>query len=336
MGRYLGSVANATIFSKGLLRFDSTTMLDTTLTQAVEQLLIRGGYGNKVLSAINHTSSLELAFTDTQWSLEAMGLNTGVDSSIGGKILASETVTITNNTATLVGTPIAVVGSSVYAYTTYQGTYLNLNVTGQTITTTNIPTGTILCVKYLIAEQWASKIVIPSNIVPEIGDVYLTAQLFGDSDGRGAIGSVTINIPSFKFNGTQDISMTADGASTTALSGIALESQGTGCGEGVYAIITETLFATSDYSTVVELAIEGNDFGLTVPNTKTLQVWGKMNNVLQVIPNSAITFTSSEGAKATVGGTTGIVTAVSAGASQITATITANTSVSTQVTVTVT
>ena len=336
MRKFVSSVAVADGFIDGKLVYTSSTLMDSSLTQAVETLLIKGGVGNKVLAVANHSSEVSLAFTDTQWSLRLMALNSGATISNGGDIFEKETVTVTGNVGTLIGTPIVVSGTTIYAYTEYNDSPQSYVVTGQTFATTGVPDGTVMCVKYLKDAPTSQSIAIPSNITTAVIDLFLTVNLIGDVTGTGNLGTVTIRIPRFKFNGTNEIAMTADGVSNTPMSGIALEylEADSGCKDGVYAIITENIKSLEDFSGATGLAVEGGDFELAALATKALRVYAEINGNVDVIANQHLTFTSDTPATATIDND-GVVTAVAAGTTQISVEITDNTAIKTDLTVTV-
>ena len=102
------------------------------------------------------------------------------------------------------------------------------------------------CVEYLYTNDNARKLVVNANFTPDTVSVYLDANLYsGDAENPSTgtkIGSITIKVPRFLLNGTQELSMSMTGASQTPLEGSALATQAEGCdGEGIYAEIIEVV-----------------------------------------------------------------------------------------------
>lgn len=327
--KYLVGVGTVRAFEGNNLIFVGKTLIESSMEISVSSTDIRGGLSNALLGQYFHDSALSLTITDAQFNLPMIAKNVGTSVSVGGDIFKTESITLNGKNGTVTGTPVAVDGAKAYVYTEYDGEPYSLAVTGKTfsIDGTPIPEGASLCVAYLYHNINTSSIIIPSNIVPSRLHIYVTVNLTGDVvNGKGFIGTETIEIPIFQLSGSQTISMSADGVSNTNLSGnaIAFFEGGETCeGGGHYAKITEEIYNTNWYDGVTALAISGGDFSMAKSDSPvTLRVYAVAGGNSFLVDNSQLTFTSSKAATATVGANTGIVTPVAAGTTIITAKIT--------------
>lgn len=322
------------------------TLSTSGIEISTNTLELRGGLGNALQFVGNNTSAMKATITDITYNMSIIAMQAGVDQTIGGDIWTTVEATIANKIGTLpVGakTPIISTGGAVATvHAQINGKYVNMPMIagGNTFTATGIPDGK-LCVTYLYNEATATQIIIPANIVPAVVNLYITTPVYSSRTGVGARGSVTINIPSFKLDGTINLEMSADGAASQSLSGFALAREdidSTCTGMGMYATITQYLKNDNVLDNAIGLAIVDGDFSLKTGENKTLQVYaiGIGGANLGLIPNASLTFASATIAKATVGANTGIVTAVSAGDSLITVKISTKLSIEASCTVTVT
>ena len=113
-------------------------------------------------------------------------------------------------------------------------------------------------------------------------------------------------------NGAQDLSLTASGIATTALSGSALATftGAEGCdGHGYYAVVTEEIFNKNWYDNAYALVVDDSDIDLVVNETQKLNVYAMYTDgtAPSLVDPSELTFTMA-GSVATVS-TSGVVTA---------------------------
>lgn len=342
---FLVSVANVVGMIGNEIVFTSKTESSTSFNVQTSNTEIRGGQGNQLQGVYYHTGTFSCELVDTQFKLDYIALNTG--SSIlggGGKIWTSETVVLNGNIGTLLAdTPVAIDGQPVAVWVEYEGIHYTLPVTDSntfSVEGTDIPANSTICVSYRIESESSEEVTIPANIIPARLRVYLIGQLYGDTTGeQGSVGTVEVEIPVAQLSGAQEITMNADGYSTTPLSLMAIaynDESVAGCARNAYyAKITVVYDNMNWYDGVTALAIVYGDFDLTVGGTRTLTVYAQKGNRTFKVDNSKLTFTSSTTGVATVGEHTGLVTAVEAGTSLITVKITDKTSIEANATVTV-
>lgn len=326
--RFLVSVGDAVAMQGNNIIFTSKTLVDSGISVDTSNTEIRGGQGNQLQAVFYHSGTLNITLTDTQFRLPYIALNTGSTIVAGGKIWSQETVALNGTVGTLVGEPVALDGEELSVWTEYGDNHYTLPVTGKTFSVagTSIPANTTLCVMYRTTKNSAQTITIPANIVPDRVRLFITANLYGDTSGKGYVGKVEIEIPVAQLSGAQEISMTADGFSNTPLTATALaytDGVGAGCTQGqYYAKITELIEDSNWYDGVTALAIEGGDFELEEGENSTLKVWAIKGGSSFLAPNADLTFATEGGNVAEIGTHTGLVTATNAGETLLTVHIT--------------
>lgn len=208
--------------------------------------------GNKLYGRYAHTSTFDLKLTDAMFSLEYLAMNTGSDVTLGGDAMKDEKLTAdATGKVTLSYEARPMVGNTnIYAYVKKSGTdegYQRYAVTNKK----EVALGEALkdaevCVRYMYHNDIASKITISANFIPKTLTCILEANLYNggscDVETSTLAGKVTIKVPRFMLNGSQELSMSASGVSNTSIEGSALASGCAGCdGDGVYAEIVQVL-----------------------------------------------------------------------------------------------
>ena len=177
-------------------------------------------------------------------------------------------------------------GSAVYAYVVKANALDKNKRTRVAVTEDNKITGleanTAYCVRYMYTNASADKLVIPADFIPGTYYCFLTANLYsGDATNASTgtrVGEITIKVPRFMLNGTQELSMTATGAATTSIEGMALASGGSGCeDQGIYAEIVQVMFDERWYTDAQGLIIEDSlieeEAASYQPTTPVVYAW---------------------------------------------------------------
>lgn len=181
------------------------------------------------------------------FNLEYLAMNTGSDISLGGDVMVDEELTSTAKKIKLSQTAVAISGSKVYAYAKKSGTD---NVYDKyAVSEANeieVPVDGIYCIRYMYTNDLASKMIINANFIPKTLTLILEANLYSggscDIETSTLAGKVTIKVPRFMLNGSQELSLTASGVANTSIEGTALASGCAGCsGDGVYAEIIQVM-----------------------------------------------------------------------------------------------
>ena len=268
MAVFLAGVGNVTLMDGDDIFVTADTLTDSSITMDLSLEEVRGGTGAKLLGRYAHSSSFSLTLTDALFNLEYLAASCGEELEKGGDVFMDESDVVTNGTGEITLRANAVpmrTGSAVYAYVVKANALDKNKRTRVTVTEDNKVTGlepnTAYCVRYMYTNASADKLVIPADFIPGTYYCFLTANLFsGDATNASTgtrVGQITIKVPRFMLNGTQELSMTATGAATTSIEGTALASGGSGCeDQGIYAEIVQVLFDERWYTDAQGLVIE--------------------------------------------------------------------------------
>ena len=244
---FIAGVGNATLFDGERLVASANTLIDSGITIGLSFEDIRAGQGNKLYGRYAHTSTFDLKLTDAMFNLEYLAMNTGSDISLGGDVMVDEELTSTAKKITLSKTAVAISGSKVYAYAKKSGTdnvYDKYAVAQDN--SIEVPSDCTYCIRYMYTNDLASKMVVMANFIPKTLTLILEANLYSggscDIETSTLAGKVTIKVPRFMLNGSQELSLTASGVANTSIEGTALASGCAGCsGDGVYAEIIQVM-----------------------------------------------------------------------------------------------
>ena len=244
---FIAGVGNATLFDGERLVASANTLIDSGITIGLSFEDVRAGQGNKLYGRYAHTSTFDLKLTDAMFNLEYLAMNTGSDISLGGDVMVDEELTSTTKKIKLSQTAVAISGSKVYAYAKKSGTD---NVYDKyAVSETNeieVPVDGTYCIRYMYTNDLASRMIINANFIPKTLTLILEANLYSggscDIETSTLAGKVTIKVPRFMLNGSQELSLTASGVANTSIEGTALASGCAGCsGDGVYAEIIQVM-----------------------------------------------------------------------------------------------
>ena len=300
---FLAGVANAEIFDgENKLFATAKALTDSSITVGVSAEEVRGGEGAALRGKYYHSSSFGLRMTSAMFEMEYIAANVGAKIENGGDVMVyKEVVAGADNKLTLPTTAVPLAGNTIYAYASIKGEdkWETYPVADNAITVKKA--GATYCVKYFETNISARVIKINSNFVPDTLYVILTAALYaGDAKaGTGTkVGSVVVKVPRFQLSGSQELSMTMTGASTTAFEGSALAVDEESCeNKGYYAEIIEVLFNARWYDNVKSLAIDDSDVYLTAGEAVSLpiEVYALYDNALPKKISNAIISLSETG-----------------------------------------
>ena len=217
---------------------------------------------------------------------------------------------------------------------------------GKDATVSNLPSGTTVCVKYMKNDATAEQFVVSSAFIPSQCYALLTLPLFKSGtdaqsySSSSKVGEVQVEIPTFLFDGSQELSLTSTGVATSSLSGSALATftGNEGCdADGYYAILKQIIYNKDEFEDVKAIVIADSDIDLVVDDTQTLEVYALYggNVAPKLLDNAKLTFTSSDDTVAEVS-SAGVVTAKANGSANIEVVVTTKTSLNAIGVVTVT
>ena len=331
----------------------ATALTDGGLNVAVSEDVQRGGANNARIGSYFYDSNLGLKLTNTTFKLEYLATKLGSAIEAGGDVWELETITTTvANTITVTKTPVAPFDgvSTIYGYyklaSSTTDAFETITFTGSSATVSNLPIGSVVCVKYCYTNSGARKFKVNSSIIPNISYAIMRIpeNVAGTSKevytASSSVGELLVKIPKFQFDPNTDLALTSSGHASMDLSGNALINYGSGCSaKGYYAEIVENIFGKGTFDTVTNIMVEGSSdgFDIGVGDTETLNIYAKYSDGTSItkLDNSLFTFTSSAVGVATAGAHTGVVTGIGAGDCVITVTATTAPTLETNVSITV-
>ena len=326
----LAGVGRVDMYTQGFTDYigSSKTLTESGISLAVTEEEVRGGLGNAVLGSYFHDTGLTLNMTDALFSLEYLALNVGGTISVGANVVTMEQLTVgANGVITVTNQPQEfLAGNGYIAFVKKpsddEDAWKKVTFdTGAKTATTTFAENDVVCVRYCMTNDTARKFTISSTFIPSQISIILTFPLFKAGTEKvtsftssSKVGEIQIKIPNFIFNGSQDLSLTASGTSTTALSGKALVTftGSEGCDdEGYYGEIIEVVFGKDEWDGVRAIAIADANIELLTNETRKLEVYALYSGTVapKLIDNTKLTFTvTGEGASID---TTGVITAAS-------------------------
>lgn len=292
---FIAGVGTAEIFSGDVLFASARTLIDSSITIGVSVEDLRAGQGNALWGRYFHSSTFDLKLTDAMFNLEYLAANVGSEIEMGGDVFKDEELIADADgkvTLALTAVPIRTGSTVVYAYirealnggakrsavlVKEEEVTVGEGADAQTKTVSvvsGLTPDVKYCVRYMYNDGNSRKMTVNSNFIPGTFSVILTTPLFsGDACNAAStatkVGQLTIKVPRFQLNGSQELSMSASGISNTSFEGSALASGCTGCDDnGIYAEIIETIFNALWYDNYVGLEIEESEVESTVADYK--------------------------------------------------------------------
>ncbi len=300
------------------------TLSDTTFDASITGEEVRGGPGNLLYGKYFHDSNLNIQITDALFNLQYVAASLGVDVEQGGVTLyesakAGETVA-TGGKITLTNTAVAFDGAILAWYKKpADDDWTVATVADNAITISGATAGDHYCVKYFYQNMNAKSITIKAQYVPKTLHLVLINDLYsGDVANVGSAskyGRLITDIPSYQLDGSQNLSWSATSTATVSLNGSALAlDDGSSCEEDpIYGTMTQEIFGAKWQDDVKAVAVANADLELAKSATETLQVYAVFGGGVasRMMDNSNFKFAVESGTSATVGESTGVVTASS-------------------------
>lgn len=298
-------VANVDIFSGDELVGTATTLTDSSLTIGLSTEDIRGGQGAALLGRYFHTSTFELTLTDALFDLNYIAWSVGAELEDGSDILFNEQLTAAaagSLTLSHAAKPLGGCNDGA-TYGWYRlasepnGEWNRGTVDGTTLSGADIAENSVYCVKYFYTENAAKKIRVKADYIPDTLHLVLKENLYAGGDMSGSsstkVGYLVIDIPRFQLDGSQDLSMSMTGASTTSLKGSALRSEGceSGCEDGgYYAVMSQVLSGAKWYDGIAGLAVDGG----SVKIGEAMKVYATFGNKVPRLIDMALLNSTTE------------------------------------------
>jgi hypothetical protein len=308
--KFAVSVADILLFDTSCggeqLILNGKTLLNSSITQAVQQTTVYGGKGSQTLYEFNYQKEITVTIEDAVFSPVYMAVQNGTNLvNEEDNFYTSEKVTFdATGTATLKGTPVGNVQIPDAA-----GTYATVQAVGQTLVAPEFA-GMEKTVVFAEAGEFR-KLKISASSFPKAMKLVMKIDIF---DSNGKVEEMQIVIPQFKPDGNIDLSLTNDGVATSAMAGKAFAN----C-DGDYAIITWKVIDQTTVPCYSAFIANHSTVEVEIAGTEQLAIKGVRGGLYGniSIPAEQLTFTSGDELIATVDAT-GLITGVSAGNTMVT------------------
>jgi len=291
--QFLTSVANVRLFDRltDELILNGKTLLNSSMTQAIQTQAIHAGKGSKKVYELNYQKELTFSIEDAAFDTAYIALQNGTE--INHQLAEYYTDEIilldANGKGTLAETPIGQVHVE-----QLNGTFTQYAPAGKEITVPALA-GKEVQVVYAVQEMMDT-IEISADSFPKAVRMELNVDI---RSNNGKTGEVIIEVPNFKPNGAVEISMTHEGVASSSLAGSSLADK-----KGNYAYIKLrnlseekvqfTALAANPSRLVLDSAVASDSQRISVLGIRGT---GYSNVLLQ---NSDLTWTSKAPAIASV------------------------------------
>jgi len=283
--QFLTSVANVRLFDRltNELILNGKTLLNSSMTQAIQTQAIHAGKGSKKVYELNYQKELTFSIEDAAFDTAYIALQNGTE--INHQLAEYYTDEIilldANGKGTLAETPIGQVHVE-----QLNGTFTQYAPAGKEITVPALA-GKEVQVVYAVQEMMDT-IEISADSFPKAVRMELNVDI---RSNNGKTGEVIIEVPNFKPNGAVEISMTHEGVASSSLAGSSLADK-----KGNYAYIKLrnlseekvqfTALAANPSRLVLDSAVAGDSQRISVLGIRG----ASYSNVL--LQNSDLTWTS--------------------------------------------
>ncbi len=217
--QYLVSVCDAQLYDKqsDKLVLNAKTLINSALETSVQEMLIKGGFSNKLQYIFNYEKELSVTLEDCRWDETYLAINNGELIQSGAKdIYITENITLSGDAGVVTETPVG----NIYVVKADKS-IVTITPTGKNFTVTG-GGDTNVEVTYMYNET-VDQIDITTDGFPKAYRLVLKGKLFQKASGQSQTGELQIIVENFKADGSFTLDFTADGASTSALNGRALE-----------------------------------------------------------------------------------------------------------------
>ncbi|MFJ6207290.1 Ig-like domain-containing protein [Lysinibacillus sp. NPDC092081] len=291
--QFLTSVANVRLFDRltDELILNGKTLLNSSMTQAIQTQAIHAGKGSKKVYELNYQKELTFSIEDAAFDTAYIALQNGTEINHQlAEFFTDEIILLdANGKGTLADTPVGKVHVE-----QLNGTFTQYTPAGKDFSVPALA-GKEVQVVYAVQEMMDT-IEISADSFPKAVRMELNVDI---RSNNGKTGEVIIEVPNFKPNGAVEISMTHEGVASSSLAGSSLADK-----KGNYAYIKLrnlseekvqfTALAANPSRLVLDSAVAGDSQRITVVGIRGA---GYSNVLLQ---NSELTWKSKNTSIATV------------------------------------
>ena len=315
--KFLVSVGKAMAFDTTCagkqLVFVADTLINSTITQAIQSAQVYGGPGSRLLYEYDYQKEITVTLEDAAFSPTYLAIQNGSKLTQQlSNVYERQTVTFdATGSATLPSTPVGEVQVGLE-----DGTFINVLPAGNAVVVASLADKESQVI--YLTEKNVKKLVIDSSSFPTAMELVISIDIFDSSNKK--VETMEIVIPKFKPDGNFEMSLTHDGVATSSITGKAFDD----CGK--YAEINFIPAVTSTEScTVTGLIVTPNPIELdsTVAGDSIQLVVRQEfsdGSLSAPLATNAVTYASDNDTDVTVNAT-GLVT-LAAGTLGDTATIT--------------
>lgn len=294
----------------------SKALLDSSINVSMSSEEVRAGFGAQKLFEFFHSRNVEATLNAATFELSYLAMNVGQSILSGAENVwkFGECVTLTSGNGIVTGVPI---GNLLVNLP--DGTVSEITPVGSNFTVPDLSNETVT-VSYRY-NTLIDKVNIDAGAAPKIIKVIQQYKAFSKV---GQIGILEVEIPQLQLTGNFDLSFTSTGVAASQMTGVALASGETNCGEPIYAIVKfiPIVGQTIAYSMI---AVTPSEIELDVSDTIQLTTYGIRGGIYAntLLPPSDFTFVSSASGVASVD-SNGVITAEADGTALITVTHTSS------------
>jgi len=291
--KFLTSVADVKLFDDktGDLILNGKTLLNSSMTQAIQSQAIHAGKGSKKLFEYNYQKELSFSIEDATFSTSYICLQNNT------KVLRELADYYTNEFITLDSTGKGILSQEPVGNIHVEnenGTYTQIIPNGKDFTYPTLAEQEVQ-VSYAYKEMM-DNITLSADSFPKAVRMVLNGDIMTNN---GKEEEMQIVVPKFKPDGAMELSMTHDGVSSSALAGTSLADN-----KGNYAYISFKAVNDEDVP-VIKIAASPSEIDLdsTVSgDSEQITIYGIRGGSYGVVllDNKTLTFTSDEPAIATV------------------------------------
>lgn len=291
--KFLTSVADVKLFDDktGDLILNGKTLLNSSMTQAIQSQAIHAGKGSKKIFEYNYQKELSFSIEDATFSTSYICLQNNT------KVLRELADYYTNEFITLDSTGKGTLSQEPVGNIHVEnenGTYTQIIPNGKDFTYPTLAEQEVQ-VSYAYKEMM-DNITLSADSFPKAVRMVLNGDIMTNN---GKEEEMQIVVPKFKPDGAMELSMTHDGVSSSALAGTSLADN-----KGNYAYISFKAVNDEDVP-VIKIAASPSEIDLdsTVSgDSEQITVYGIRGGSYGVVllDNKTLTFTSDEPTIATV------------------------------------
>lgn len=289
------------------------TLINSSLKQSISSKEVRGGDANKLQYEYTYGKQLEASIEDSRFDEAYIAIQNGVSiiSALQDFYILDEVVVLAAGAGTVLQTPVG----KLYVEKP-DGSIVTITPVGKNFTVAGLTTE-VVKVSYRY-QAVIDSITISADEFPHAYELIMYSKI---CDNTGVKANVEIIIPQFKPSGAIDISLTADGVSTSKMDGKAYATVDTATGKEYYAkVLIKAVSGSSAVLTSIAVTPSAATLDVSDGDTLQLQVIGIQSGLKSNIVNpTGSTYATSSGAVATVSAS-GLITAIGAGSCTVTIT----------------